>query len=105
MATKRTLDILVKQAARWSTAALQDDHPFIAVLHANYGVAYALALRQIAPDREIIVATGVDPFVLERKVIKVQEKAALALSRECPELSESLGPLAELAKEAVGIGE
>jgi hypothetical protein len=102
MASKETLNILIKQASRWSTAALQDDHPFIAVLHANYGVAYILALRQIASDAEVIGKTGIDPYILERKVVKVQEAAAMALSRECPELSEQLGPLAVLARESIG---
>jgi hypothetical protein len=83
---------------------MQDDHPFIAVLHANYGVAYILALRQIASDAQVIRETGIDPWKLERKVVKVQENAALALSLECPELAEELGPLAVLAKEALRIG-
>ncbi len=105
MATTRTLDLLIRQAARWSTAAMQDDHPFIAVLHANYGVAYAIALRQVASDEEVIAKTGIDPFALERKVVKIQEGATLALSRSCPELSKRLGPLAVLAKESADLGD
>ncbi len=101
MATRRTLETLIRQAARWSTAATQDEHPFIAVLHANYGVAYALALRQVASDQEIMAKTGVDPWELEHKVIAIQDDAALDLSRKCPELSRRLGPLAVLAKESV----
>ena len=105
MATRRTLEILIRQAARWSTAATQDEHPFIAVLHANYGVAYALALRQLASDQEIVAKTGVNPWELEHQVIAIQDDAALELSRKCPELSKRLGPLAVLAKEAVMIGD
>ena len=31
---------LTRQAARWSTAAAQDESPLIAVLHANYAAGY-----------------------------------------------------------------
>ena len=34
------IQIMVRQAARWSTAADQDESPMIAVLHANYGAGY-----------------------------------------------------------------
>ena len=36
---------LVRQAARWSTAAKQDKNSMIAVLHANYGAGYLWALK------------------------------------------------------------
>ena len=38
---------LVRQAARWSTAAKQDNNSMIAVLHANYGAGYLWALKDI----------------------------------------------------------
>ena len=31
---------LLRQTARWSTAAKQDNNSMIAVLHANYGAGY-----------------------------------------------------------------
>ena len=37
---------LVRQAARWSTAAKQDKNSMIAVLHANYGAGYLWALKR-----------------------------------------------------------
>ena len=44
---------LTRQAARWSTAAAQDDSPLIAVLHANYGAGYLWALKDIATAKQI----------------------------------------------------
>ena len=40
------VDILVRQASRWSVAAQQDKSPMIALLHANYGVGYLWALQE-----------------------------------------------------------
>src|SRR5207237_6958 len=42
---KEKVQILTRQAARWSTAASQDNNPLIAVLHANYGAGYLWAIH------------------------------------------------------------
>ena len=51
---------LVRQSARYATAAQQDKSPAIAILHANYAVAYLYALKDIASDSQIHNATGID---------------------------------------------
>ena len=51
---------LVRQSARWSTAAQQDNNAMISVLHANYGAGYLWALKDIATDQEITSATQID---------------------------------------------
>lgn len=97
--SSETARAMLRQAARWTTAAEQDDHPFIALLHANYGVGTIVALRQLAPDGLVYRLTGIDPWRVERYAVQVQERAALALSRSCPELAQDLGPLAALGGE------
>jgi hypothetical protein len=41
---------LVRQTARWATAADQDDNGYIANLHATYAMGYLMALREIYTD-------------------------------------------------------
>ena len=51
---------LVRQTARYSSAALQDKSPLIALLHANYGTGYLWALKSIATNDEIRNITKID---------------------------------------------
>ena len=41
----KNINTLIRQAARWSVAAQQDESPIIALLHANYGAGYLWALK------------------------------------------------------------
>jgi hypothetical protein len=76
---------LFVQMARWSTAATQDANPVIAVLHANYGVGYMMALQSIAGDDELERMIGVsDLRRLFREVENVQHEATRHLARTCP---------------------
>jgi predicted solute-binding protein len=90
VADARTIRILARQALRWSTAAIQDREPVVAVLHANYASSYAQALRQIASDREIQKVTGLDAQVLEMRIARVQDRATEALFKRCPKLRPRL---------------
>src|SRR5580704_18335015 len=67
-----TIKTLVRQSARWSTAATQDSNPLISVLHANYGAGYLWALQDIATDQDVYSATGVDFLKLRDAITKVQ---------------------------------
>jgi len=93
--------ILLRQAARWTTAAEQDEAPSIAVLHANYGVAWIDALRSVMRDEEVKRLTGIDPWEVREIALAAQDKAALALARRCPHVVPQ-GPLVALAKEGFG---
>jgi hypothetical protein len=81
---KRMIKKLVRQAARWSTASKQDESHLIAVLHANYGAGYLWALKDIASNREIEMAAGVDAMKFEREIISVQDNATTLAIKECP---------------------
>ncbi len=85
-AKNEAMKSLAIQAARWSIAAHQDKNPFIANLHANYGVAYAMGLRSIGTDKEIKNATGIEIKMLENSVINAQRKAAQMLFTACPSI-------------------
>ena len=81
------LQKLLRQSARWSTAAQQDESPLIAVLHANYGVAYLWALKDIATTKEIHNATGVDLKKFEEHIINVQDMVNQKVVKKCPEFA------------------
>jgi len=52
---KEIIQTLIRQASRWSIASESDKSPLISLLHANYGVGYVSALRQIASDTDIYI--------------------------------------------------
>lgn len=79
------IKILVRQSARWTIASEQDENPYIAMLHANYGAGYIFALRSIATDAQIKEATGLDVVKLEQEITKVQDMSFVKLARVCPE--------------------
>ena len=92
---------LVRQTARWSMAAQQDENPLIAVLHANYGAAYLWALKDITSDDEIRQTTGLDLETLTKETVKIQDAATIKAVKECPSFSSATGYLAKLAGENV----
>ena len=49
---KSSIEKLIRQSARYATAAQRDKSPVIAVLHANYAAAYLYALKDIARSEE-----------------------------------------------------
>lgn len=75
---------LVRQAARWSTAATQDANPMIAVLHANYGAGYLWALKDIATDSEIERASSIDVKKFTREIVAVQDASTKKMIGVCP---------------------
>ena len=78
------LQILVRQAARWTTAAEQDENSMIAVLHANYGAGYLWAVKDIATPAQIKSATGVDVQRLTNHIVKVQDLTTKRMAKLCP---------------------
>lgn len=95
----KVIQTLVRQSSRFSTAALQDDNPFIANLHANYGAGYIFALRQIAHDKDILRVTGKDGKRIEEEIVAVQDISAKKLLKSCPGIIPKNKFLAELGGE------
>jgi hypothetical protein len=76
---------LIRQAARWSTAAMQDQNPMIAVLHANYGAGYLWALRDSFSDNDIQRYGQIDIIKFKDEITKVQDFATKKMIAVCPE--------------------
>lgn len=78
-----TIKILLRQASKWTVASTQDSNPIVALLHANYGVGYISALRDIATDKEIEAATGIDINGLKSEIISEQNKITTHVMKMC----------------------
>ena len=80
----KAIEKLIRQSARYATAAQQDKSPVIAVLHANYAAAYFYALKDIANESQIHNATGIDVKKFKENVTNVQDMVTKKTSEECP---------------------
>lgn len=78
---------LMRQSARYATAAQQDDSPIIATLHANYAAAFLWALKDIATPREIHKNTGVELKTFEEHVLNVQDMVSKKVVKKCPDFA------------------
>ena len=87
---KTSLEILVRQAARWAIAADQDESPMIAVLHANYAAGYLWALQDISTPHEVALYTGVDLNQLKKEILTIQDKCTRRIARLCPDFAGSV---------------
>mgnify|MGYP006197835235 CR=1 FL=1 len=90
---------LMRQSARWSTAAEQDNSPMISVLHASYGAGYLWALKDIASNTDIKIATGEDIDTLENNIVAVLDKSTTNAIRICPQYGPVSTYLSRLGKE------
>jgi hypothetical protein len=94
------LQILARQAARWTTAARQDKSPMIAILHANYGAGYLWAMQDIATTKEIEAATGIDWKRFKKDILLAQDQAAEKMAKLCPKVVPNNGSyLTKIARE------
>jgi len=82
---KSFIDKMIRQSARYATAAQQDESPLIAVLHANYSAAYFYALTDIASYNEIHNATGIDVKKFREHLIRVQDETTRKITEACPQ--------------------
>lgn len=90
---------LVRQAARWSTAAKQDNSSMIAVLHANYGTGYLWALKEIMNNDIIEKNTGIDMMKFESEIVKIQDEATKKMAKLCPKYAPEPSYLTSLSGE------
>ena len=80
----KSIEKLIRQSARYATAAQQDKSPVIAVLHTNYAAAYLYAVKDIANESQIHNATGIDVKKFKEHVTNVQDMVTKKTSEECP---------------------
>lgn len=93
------IERLIRQTARWATAANQDTNPYITNLHATYAMGYLMALREIYSDTVIKEVSGVDIGRLDREINNTMDLALTQLSIVCPTGQPKTQFLAEIAKE------
>ena len=96
----KNIQVLVRQAARWSVAAEQDTSPLIAVLHSNYSAGYLWALLDIANKEQIKSATNIDIDEFRKKIVNIKDKNTIRLSKLCPEYALDDSYLSKIAKES-----
>ena len=94
------INILVRQAARWSTAARQDKNIMISVLHANYGAGYLWAIKDIATSDQVYEASGIDLLEFEKEIVKIQDESNQRMLRECPSYGPPPSYLTRIAGES-----
>lgn len=97
----KIINILIRQASRWSTAAEQDNNSMIRVLHANYGAGYLWALKDIATDDQIKSATGIDVLRFKDEIVKIQDEATSEMAGLCPKYAPKQSYLTRLGGEGV----
>ena len=103
-ASRATIEKLVRQSARFATAAQQDESPLVSVLHANYSAGYLWALKDIATPKQIHNATGVDIKKFEEHITNVQDMVTKKTLKKCPEFAGDVDLyLATIGGEAASI--
>lgn len=77
--------ILLRQAARYTSAANQDNNLLVALLHANYGAGYLWALMDIASPDDII---NIYPELKKYReiILNTQDRITLEMIKRYPEL-------------------
>lgn len=96
---ENAIKTLVRQAARWSTASVQDENVMISVLHANYGAGYLWALLDIAEPNEINKITGINIQKFKSSIVNAQDSASKKMIKVCPNFAPKTSYLTKIAGE------
>ena len=97
---ERIIKTLIRQTARWSTAADKDKSPLVSVLHANYGMGYLMALQSVATQEQIKQVSNINMQKFETEILNQQDKSTLFAAKNCPNYTKHLNAyLARIAKE------
>jgi hypothetical protein len=92
---------LVRQTARWATAADQDNNGYIANLHATYAMGYLMATREIYTDVEIEKYSGINIRKFETEISAIMDDAIKKLVVLCPTGQPKNQYLASISKEGM----
>ena len=97
---KDMLNKLLRQSARWSLAAYQDNSDLVSVLHANYGAGYLWAIKDTFEDWEIeeILGSAENRRKFESYIVEIQDIATKKATSTCPEfIGETIPYLSKIA--------
>lgn len=78
--------LAVRQIERWLIASRQDQHPAIALLHADYAMGDVDLVRQLWTDQEVVAATGKDMRLLNQHAAAAQDAAKKRILVLAPQL-------------------
>jgi di/tricarboxylate transporter len=81
---KSNIQKLIRQTARWATAADQDTNPYIKNLHANYAMGYLMALKEIYTESEINLYGNINIRKLDSEISLIMDESINLLSIICP---------------------
>lgn len=90
---------LLRQTARWATAADQDTNPYIKNLHANYAMGYLMALKEIYTESEINEYGNIDIRKFDSEISIIMDDAVNQLSKICPSGQPKNVYLSRISKE------
>jgi len=90
---------LIRQSSRYSLAARGDKTPLISVLHSNYGASIMFVLKDLFTDEEIneVIGSTEERKKYEQKIIEIQDKATKNAVKHCPNYTDTIDFLTELA--------
>lgn len=91
---KTISDKLIRQSARYSLASRNDQSPLIALLHANYGVGYWFALKDISGEYN----PDINMLKYEAEIDNIQDAATKKVVYVCPNFVGNLGENESLLK-------
>jgi len=82
----KVIKSLTRQAFRWYFASMQDSNPIVKGLHADYAVAYADILKQVATREEIMETTHIDIDEFINSANAQQDAYIVEIAQLCPDL-------------------
>ncbi len=82
----KNIEVLVKQARSWHQTAEQDQNKLVALIHANFAIAYLNSVRQVVSDKEIERITKVNVPELQVMFEATQQQLLEDLGRQYPAL-------------------
>ena len=80
----RQIKHVLSEAARWQAMCQQDQNVAMALMHANYAVAYVNVVRQLMTDENIRNSAGVNMQEFVMQLHETQQRCLQALSQICP---------------------
>ncbi len=83
--SEKNIKKLLKQAAKWSVTAQQDESPVTAMLHANWASGYLWALKDITTEQEVYRVAKIELPVFESHIEQVQSEVTKKVLDKCPE--------------------
>ena len=80
----RAIRDLVKSASQWKTRSIQDSNPLIALMNANYAMAYFNVARAVGSDVDVETYTSISIDEFNKDLENIQAAAIQKITGMCP---------------------